>query len=30
MCENELLTSFWENALKYKKGTILTFKKEPL
>ena len=28
--EKKLLTSFWENALNCKKGTILTFKKEPL
>ena len=28
--EKKLLTSFWENALKCKKGTILTLKKQPL
>ena len=26
--EKELLTSFWENCLKCKKGTILTFKND--
>ena len=26
--ENKLQTSFWENALKCKKGTILTYKQE--
>ena len=28
--EKTLLTNFWENALKCKKGTLFTFKTQPL